>query len=263
MALRTDSERERDALIRNISVAVIGVLVVGLAFWAFGVRPAQQKAAEMNAIAADVQEARENGTPDATLLAEESDAATTPAPAKVAFVGDSYTGGSEMDTGKGHRWTDLIAEDLGIAASLHTEGGTGYVATSPDGVNLVVRAGEVRGSDLVVFFSSRNDVAGYDAVREGALKAFEAAEESAPDAKLVVIGPPWVDGNPPPKIRASRDAVKAAAKEVGATFVDPLARGWFAEGKSGLIGSDGVHPTDAGHEYLADKIEPLIRKALK
>jgi lysophospholipase L1-like esterase len=29
-----------------------------------------------------------------------------------------------------------------------------------------------------------------------------------------------------------------------------------------LIGKDGVHPTDAGHAYMADMIAPLIRAQL-
>jgi lysophospholipase L1-like esterase len=29
-----------------------------------------------------------------------------------------------------------------------------------------------------------------------------------------------------------------------------------------LIGPDGVHPTDAGHAYMAEKIAPLIRSQL-
>ncbi|GAA3705154.1 SGNH/GDSL hydrolase family protein [Arthrobacter ginkgonis] len=242
-------------------MVVVGVVALGLAFWAFGIRPAQEKAAAMNAIAADVKGARGNGGSDTVFITEESE----PAPdlPDIAVVGDSYTGGSGMDSGKDYRWPALVSEALDIPVTLRTEGGTGYVKTSEGGVNLVVRAGEVPDADLVVFFGSRNDDAGYDAVLEGAMEAFAAAEDAAPDAELLVIGPPWVDGNPPATVRASRDAVKAAAKEVGATFVDPLSRGWFAEGKKGLIGSDGVHPTDAGHEYLAEKIEPLISKALK
>ena len=38
---------------------------------------------------------------------------------------------------------------------------------------------------------------------------------------------------------------------------DPLAEGWFV-GRPELIGPDGVHPSDAGHAYLAEKIVPLI-----
>ena len=43
----------------------------------------------------------------------------------------------------------------------------------------------------------------------------------------------------------------------GATFVDPIAERWFVD-RPDLIGRDGVHPTDAGHAYMADKIAPLI-----
>ena len=53
----------------------------------------------------------------------------------------------------------------------------------------------------------------------------------------------------------------ASARAVGATFVDPLADGWFV-GRPELIGADGVHPTDAGQAYMADKIAPLIRAQL-
>ena len=40
-------------------------------------------------------------------------------------------------------------------------------------------------------------------------------------------------------------------------FVDPIAQGWFV-GRPDLIGDDGVHPTDAGHAYMAARIAPLI-----
>ncbi|MEN0140388.1 MAG: SGNH/GDSL hydrolase family protein, partial [Rhodococcus sp. (in: high G+C Gram-positive bacteria)] len=38
---------------------------------------------------------------------------------------------------------------------------------------------------------------------------------------------------------------------------DPIAAGWFVD-RPDLIGRDGVHPTNAGHVYMADKIAPLI-----
>ncbi|CFS38985.1 Conserved protein of uncharacterised function%2C possibly exported [Mycobacterium tuberculosis] len=44
-------------------------------------------------------------------------------------------------------------------------------------------------------------------------------------------------------------------------FVDPIADHWFVD-RPELIGADGVHPNDAGHEYLADKIAPLISMEL-
>jgi lysophospholipase L1-like esterase len=58
-----------------------------------------------------------------------------------------------------------------------------------------------------------------------------------------------------------RDILDTAALAAGAAFVDPLTERWFV-GMPDLIGADGVHPTDAGHAYLADKIAPLIRAQL-
>jgi lysophospholipase L1-like esterase len=55
-----------------------------------------------------------------------------------------------------------------------------------------------------------------------------------------------------------RDVLNAAARAAGAAFVDPIGDRWFVD-RPDLIGPDGVHPNDAGHEYLADKIAPLIR----
>jgi lysophospholipase L1-like esterase len=51
------------------------------------------------------------------------------------------------------------------------------------------------------------------------------------------------------------------AGTIGATFVDPIAEHWFV-GRPDLIGADGVHPNDAGHQYMADRIAPLIRTQL-
>jgi lysophospholipase L1-like esterase len=56
--------------------------------------------------------------------------------------------------------------------------------------------------------------------------------------------------------------VSAAAAAAGATFVDPLADRWFV-GHPELIGADHVHPTDAGHAYMAGLIRPAIEKALR
>jgi lysophospholipase L1-like esterase len=90
---------------------------------------------------------------------------------------------------------------------------------------------------------------------------FQIARRTAPKAKFLVIGPPWPTADPPPEVFALRDSLRAQAKTVGAVFVDPLAERWFV-GHPDLIGPDGVHPTDAGHASMAEKIAPLIRSQL-
>jgi lysophospholipase L1-like esterase len=58
-----------------------------------------------------------------------------------------------------------------------------------------------------------------------------------------------------------RDTLNSQADWAGATFIDPIREGWFV-GRPDLIGPDGVHPNDAGHAYMAEKIAPLIRAQL-
>ena len=58
-----------------------------------------------------------------------------------------------------------------------------------------------------------------------------------------------------------RDSLRDQAAQIGAAFIDPIADGWFV-GRPDLIGQDGVHPNDAGHAYMADKIAPLILNQL-
>jgi lysophospholipase L1-like esterase len=114
----------------------------------------------------------------------------------------------------------------------------------------------------VVFFGSRNDQ-GVDPelLAEKAQAAFNLARRFAPSARVLVIGPPWPTADVPDSMLRIRDVLNARARAVGAAFVDPIGDGWFVD-RPDLIGPDGVHPNDAGHEYLADKIAPVIRAQL-
>ena len=87
------------------------------------------------------------------------------------------------------------------------------------------------------------------------------ARQIARSAELLVIGPPWPTADPPPEVLRIRDVLSYQADLAGATFVDPIAARWFA-GRPELIGKDGVHPTDAGHAYMAERIAPLISSKL-
>lgn len=145
-------------------------------------------------------------------------------------------------------------------ATVAAEGGAGYGVRGTGGsvfIDLAARA--VRpGDTLVLFFGSRNDQP-VDPQRLPALAAdaFHLARTVAPRAKLLVIGPPWPTADPPPPVLTIRDRLREQAVGAGAVFVDPIAEGWFV-GRPDLIGADGVHPTDAGHAYLAARIAPVI-----
>ncbi|RRR48337.1 SGNH/GDSL hydrolase family protein [Mycolicibacter terrae] len=193
---------------------------------------------------------------------------TTPlsaSPTRIAVVGDSYTSGYE-DTGRGaanwteRAWQILAGRGIYVSADVGAEGGAGYaVRGNQGGLFGDLTARVVQPDDaLVVFFGSRND----QDVEPGELSRLVAdtlalARRTTPAARMLVIGPPWPTAEVPGNVWRIRDILSSEARVVGAEFVDPLAERWFV-GRPDLIGPDGVHPTDAGHAYMADKIVPLI-----
>ena len=183
----------------------------------------------------------------------------------IAVIGDSYTTGGELgglgDNGWTTRaWQLLTQQGIPISADVAAEGGAGYGTRGNRGsVFEDLTADAVRPDDvLVVFFGSRNDQ-GVDPTQLSILAwgTYHLARSKAPKARFLVIGPPWPTADPPPAVLRIRDTLKYQASVAGATFIDPIAAGWFV-GRPELIGKDGVHPTDAGHAYMADMIAPLI-----
>jgi lysophospholipase L1-like esterase len=188
---------------------------------------------------------------------------------RVAVIGDSYTTGTD-EGGLGPKsWTTLAWHTLAgggvrIAADVAAEGRAGYGVSGDHGSifeDLTDRAVK-RDDALVVFFGSRNDD-GVDpgTLAEKARETFDLARHLARTARFLVIGPPWPTADVPPSILQIRDVLSSESRAVGAAFVDPIGDRWFVD-RPDLIGPDGVHPNDAGHEYLADKIAPLIRMQL-
>jgi len=187
----------------------------------------------------------------------------------IAVIGDSYTTGGDLGGLGANGWTArtwqwLAQQGVAISADVAAEGGAGYGTRGNHGsVFEDLTADAVRPDDvLVVFFGSRNDQ-GVDPTQMSILAwgTFQLARRTAPKAQFLVIGPPWPTSDPPDAVLRIRDDLKYQAGVAGATFIDPIATGWFV-GRPDLIGKDGVHPTDAGHAYMAEMIAPLIRAQL-
>ena len=180
----------------------------------------------------------------------------------VTVIGDSYVN---------QGWADLVQQQLRNVDAVKTDmqagssPGSGYVFRSP-GTNQTVlgdnAAQLIRPDDaLVVFVGSRYD--GRAQILPELAKAvhdvFTQAKQTAPQTKLLVIGPIYPEGNPPPQILQARDIMRDQAAAVGATFVDPLAEGWLID-QPDAIRAGGL--TDAGNIFMAQKIYPLIQKEL-
>ncbi|ORX00594.1 hypothetical protein AWC30_15195 [Mycolicibacillus trivialis] len=187
----------------------------------------------------------------------------------IAVIGDSYTTGS-VEGGVGPQGWPVRAGQLldhdgkPVTMSVVAEGGAGYGVRGNHGSIFTDLAARAVGTDdvLVVFFGSRNDdVADFGRLPGQMRDALAVARRGAPNAKLLVIGPPWPTPEVPEPVLRVRDILAAEAAAASADFVDPLAEGWFV-GLPFLIGADGIHPNDLGHGYLADRIAPLINARL-
>ena len=187
----------------------------------------------------------------------------------VAVIGDSYTtgtdeGGLGPNSWTARAWQTLASRGVRLAPDVAAEGRAGYGVPGDHGSvfeDLTATAGR-RDDVLVVFFGSRNDqVVDPGLLTERARATFDLARRLAPSARFLVIGPPWPTADVPDSMLQVRDVLNATARAAGAAFVDPIGDRWFVD-RPDLIGPDGVHPNDAGHEYLADKITPLIRMQL-
>ncbi|CAN5301786.1 SGNH/GDSL hydrolase family protein [soil metagenome] len=188
---------------------------------------------------------------------------------RVAVIGDSYTNGTDIG-GVGpnawtvHAWQTLAQKGVQVSPDVAAEGRAGYGVRGDHGSLFVDLTGRVVHPDdaLVVFFGSRNDQGVDPTVLAGqAHDAFALAHRLAPSANLLVVGPPWPTPDAPPDIMKIRDVLRSQAQWAGGSFFDPIAAGWFA-GRPDLIGADGVHPTDAGHIYMAQRLVPLISSQL-
>lgn len=182
----------------------------------------------------------------------------------VSVIGDSYTAGSPEDSGPASLWPHLLETNLQIDLSVSAVGGNGY--NLADGDNFAKLASGINPSSaVVVVLGSVNDQDGYDITAEGARAALTAASEIAPTAKLVIIGPPVPEvargAEIPPALLESRDALRDVTAEMGVTFVDPIELAWFA-GRPELLGSDLIHPNDAGHQYLYEQIRSIVEPLL-
>jgi lysophospholipase L1-like esterase len=196
-----------------------------------------------------------------------------PAPKIITVIGDSYTSGTDEGGVGGNGWPSLMSvrlrkEGIATAAKVAAEGGAGYVTPGYEGHTfgqLAARSVQPH-DDLVIYFGSLND--GYDggldvqAATAAVNDTLAKTRATARTAKLLVIGPasPFAD-TPPPYAVALNDILRDQAALVGATFVDSLGEKWLQDDPA-LVGPDDIHPSNAGHRHLADKIEPLVAAQL-
>lgn len=193
----------------------------------------------------------------------------------ITIIGDSYVAGTDMDSGEKSRFPALLHSAIQTRQQVFGLSGSGYVTTGPGKRNMTFpEAGKqvTVDSQLVIVYGSRND-SPYDSVPSGDITSAvttlaDNVRMAAPRARLIIVGPSWVNDEVPDRMIENRDAIKRGAERAHVEFVDPIEDGWFAkrseitDGRNKMIGTDHIHPNDRGHAYLAKKFEKIVASNL-
>lgn len=186
-------------------------------------------------------------------------------PVRVVVVGDSLSTGH--GTSPTQAWPALMRKDplgAGLEVVNAAENGSGYLSPGDfDGTfGTEVEDYVTPDTGIVVFFGSENDLGYAPAdVGDAALAAMDRAEALAPAAKIIVVGPPSYSTTPDPGLVDISHQLRAAARQAGGEFVDPIAEGWISDDFDDLIGPDGDHPTVLGQHYLLEHIGAYLEQA--
>lgn len=178
-----------------------------------------------------------------------------------AFYGDSYTRGAGASDLSG-RWSTQLSEDRGWDEANPSVDGLGYVNNrdllSNDVVDVIVE----EDPDIVLVTMGLND----NFAMPDKAEEIEAAihddlntfADDLPDARLVVVEPFWYSDERPASVDTIIGWVRDAASDVDADYI-PGASRWL-EGHPEWFAADGIHPNDAGHTHIADRMDVELAK---
>jgi acyl-CoA thioesterase-1 len=193
-------------------------------------------------------------------------------PVHTAFLGDSYTFGVGA-TQPADGYAYLVARAEGWTARVVGLPGSGYVRVAirdrediAAGLSAVVAAHP----QVVVVACGHNDAmprVNYQQTGAAALKDLTALRAALPEAKIVVVGPIWLNGYPDRKALYVRDAIRRAQQQIpGSVWIDPIAQHWFTGSWTRRTGDDASminyaagHPNNLGYEHIAARLEADLR----
>lgn len=225
-------------------------------------------------------------TPWGGVVTGPNDTVWKPEPSgpRVVVMGDSYTGGTGADsylTGYVATFRDVMGwRDVVFSGS----GGTGYLTVGVTGTTTF--RGRVQNDvidldpDVVIIAGGHNDYPTYTQaqIEAEAKLLFETIHAALPDAHIFVVGP-YAQGASDAEYASTvgvwiQNAVNAAnAAKPGTVDAFVPAAGWFTgtgkvgattgSGNSDLyISGDGVHPTQAGHDYMGYRLAEALSAKL-
>ncbi|RZK69332.1 MAG: SGNH/GDSL hydrolase family protein [Pedobacter sp.] len=197
---------------------------------------------------------------------------------KLLVFGDSFTAGTgaenQFNKYLAYRVGDLLGFDNTIISGV---GGTGYVNPNLSNVRKVFqqRITDITDAkpDAVIIAGGINDLglAQPDEFAAITLLFLQTVSNALPNTEIFVTGPWWGSGVGYPQAHAN--AIQKSAAAVKRTHYIDVST-WITgngsitskngSGNSDLyISSDKIHPSIAGHDYLARKLAAEIRKVIE
>jgi acyl-CoA thioesterase-1 len=182
----------------------------------------------------------------------------------VVALGDSYTAGAGASS-RSNAWVSIVAGAEEWQLQNLARGGTGFTtAVTGDGAPLACGRADcpsftdmaAEGAsflpDIVIVSGGRNNARlPLEQVSSDMRTFFDELTTAYPEAQIIVTNALWDDTEPPPSIAAMSDVLKEEAGRVGATFLNI---GQPLQGSPEKVAQDGVHPSDAGHQAIADAV---------
>jgi len=191
-------------------------------------------------------------------------APVSPVPRRCVVLGDSYTQGSLANsylTG----FARVVGEVMGWDVWASGIGGTGYTVAPTIRSRLATDLYPAA-PDYVVLAAGHNDTGSTGTVQAEVEQIIDGIRTNLPAAKIFVVGPLYERGyagsGPIFDIRA---ALLAACASRGLTLIDAYGESWVtgqktvtAGNSADFISGDNVHPSEAGHSYIGQRLAAAI-----
>lgn len=184
---------------------------------------------------------------------------TTPAPKetlRVAIIGDSYSAGLKNTI----VWPTLMAESTGASVSNVSLPASGYLADAGGLGPFAAQSEKALASkpDVIVVFGGLFDIGRpLDLIGQAVSDLVANLARSAPNAKIIVVGPLWHEIPAPEAVRQIDETVGTAVRNLKLPYLSVVDEPWLA--KPGLFRNDDSQPTDTGQRVLANSLTDALR----
>ena len=177
-----------------------------------------------------------------------NDSPTAPSAVTVVAFGDSITAG--VGTTGNNDYVSRLADRTGVA--IINAGRSGD--TTASALARIDSAVLARDADIVIVFLGGNDLLQGVPVQQRITNITSIVQQIRADGAAVILV-----GVGSGAIDPFEGALAGIASQTSSTFVPAVLDGIF--GVSSLM-ADLIHPNNAGHAIIADRIEPALRAAL-